>query len=508
MKDKDQKNNIETGVIYCRVSSKEQIDNTSLGNQEKLCREYAQRNGIKILGVYIERGESAKTANRTEFRKVIAFCTDKKNKVGNFIVYKLDRFSRNQEVYVTMRALLKRAGTTLRSVTEKTDDTPAGKLLEGMVSLIGEFDNNVRTERTIGGMLERLKQGVWPWRAPLGYFRPYKGANLFPDPQKAPLIQLAFKKYSEGTYTYEKLAEYLIARGLRTNNDKNPSPQLMEKILKNKLYSGVMDVWGGHEGAFEPIVSKELFSKCQDNYKNSIHAKPRSANNPNFPLRKSVECSLCKTSLTGSVSQGRTQQYAYYHHGHQHCPKSRSIPKEAFEQLFVEYLDSLTPSIEYEKLFKGIVLDIWQNNYKKLDSENEKTRKKITKWEEERQKVFELHRRGIYTDDELLEQKRLINERIDSEYVLLQDNRLEEFSMEEALDHCFSYVRHTTEKWVTADYPKKLRLQKMIFKSRIGFDGAKLGTAELSQVYRINQAYQLDKSSLVAPRGVEPLLPG
>ncbi len=46
------------------------------------------------------------------------------------------------------------------------------------------------------------------------------------------------------------------------------------------------------------------------------------------------------------------------------------------------------------------------------------------------------------------------------------------------------------------------------YKGRIKFDSETFGTAELRQVYGINQAYQSDKSSLVAPRGVEPLLPG
>ncbi len=504
----EQKNKAETGIIYCRVSSKDQIDGTSLGSQERACQEYAERNNIKVLKIYIERGESAKTADRTEFNKALTFCTDKKKKVDRFIVYKLDRFARNQDDHVTVRTILKRSGTELRSVTEPFDNTSMGRAMEGMLSVFAELDNNMRTERTKQGMLERLKQGIWPWSAPLGYFRPHKGSNLFPEPQKAPLIRLAFEKYAEGTYTYKKLAEFLAERGLRTKSGKEPSPQLMEKILKNKIYSGVMDVWDGHEGAFEPIVSKELFAKCQNKNKDSNHAKPRSANNSKFPLRKLVTCDKCETPLTGSVSRGRNKQYAYYHHGHQKCLSAQSIPKEAFEQLFTEYLDSLTPSIEYEKMFKGVVLDIWQNNYKRLDSENEKVRKDIVNLEKERQKVFDFHRDGKYTDDEFLGQKKLIQDRIDGQYILLQDNRVAEFSMEEALDHCFNYVRNTTEKWVTADYPKKLRLQRMIFKSKVEFDGKKFGTAELSQVYKINQTFQSDKSSLVAPRGVEPLLPG
>ena len=59
------------GIIYCRVSSLEQVDGTSLESQERMCREYAKRENINVLGVFIDRGESAKTADRTEFIKAI-----------------------------------------------------------------------------------------------------------------------------------------------------------------------------------------------------------------------------------------------------------------------------------------------------------------------------------------------------------------------------------------------------------------------------------------------------
>ncbi len=80
--------------------------------------------------------------------------------------------------------------------------------------------------------------------------------------------------------------------------------------------------------------------------------------------------------------------------------------------------------------------------------------------------------------------------------------------MEEVLDYCFSYVRNSAAAWEKAQYERKLRLQKLVFAGKIKYDGEKLGTAELRQVYGINQAYRADKSSLVALRGVEPLFSG
>lgn len=499
----------KTAVAYCRVSSKEQVDKTSLRSQQKSIEEYASRNNIRILDIYVEQGESAKTANRTEFNRALVFCGNKKNRVDYFIVNKLDRFARNQEDHVMVRALLKKGGTELRSVTEPIDETPIGRAMEGMLSVFAELDNNIRAERTKGGMMERVRQGIWTWAAPLGYYRPYKGANITPQEGVSQLIKLAFEEYSKGTYTFRGIADFVNERGLKTKSGKPMTPQLMEKMLKNPLYRGYIPSWGGHNGTFESIVSPALFSKCQPNATRSAHSSPRSANNPLFPLRKLVVCEECGVTLTGSTSTGRHgKKYPNYHHHDKTCQKRKSIPKAVFEQMFVEYLDSITPGPEYEKLFKAVVLDIWKNNYKRIDEANLKLEKQITALACERQKVFDFHIAGKYTDEEFEEQKTLIGKRIAEKRSLMREKWEEELNMEEVLEHCFSYIRNTAAAWVKADYPTRTRLQKRVFAGNIQFDGEKLGTAELSRVYAINQSFVADKSSLVAPRGIEPLLPG
>ncbi len=498
----------KTAIIYCRVSSKDQLEGTSLENQERICRDYAARQGMVVVKVFMERGESAKTANRTELNNALVYLAIKKNRVNYFIVYKLDRFARNQDDHVTVRAILKRSGVALRSATEQIDNSSMGRLTEGMLSVFAEFDNNVRSERSKGGMVERVKEGMWVWPEPLGYYRPYKGANIAPQPEKAPLIRLGFEEYAKGTYTYKNLANFLAEKGLRTKQNKRPCAQLMEKMIKNPVYYSYINVWGGHEGKFESIISKELFNKCQEGYKESVHVAPRSANNPLFPLRGTI-CEDCGEAITGSSSTGRKgKKYPYYHHASQRCINYHSIPKQTFEQLFVEYLNEITPSAKYEKLFKAIVIDIWQSNYKKLDSENVRVRSEIDKLEQERQKVFDFHRAGKYSDDEFEEQKEIINATINKKHLLIQENRVEEFNMEEALDYCFNFVRTTSKTWLELDYQSKLRFQKLVCKEKIQFDGKKFGTARLSSVYKINKEYGENKSDLVALRGIEPRLPG
>ena len=53
-------------VIYARYSSDSQREEPIEG-QLRECREYAERNNMTIVGTYIDRALSAKTADRPEF---------------------------------------------------------------------------------------------------------------------------------------------------------------------------------------------------------------------------------------------------------------------------------------------------------------------------------------------------------------------------------------------------------------------------------------------------------
>ena len=58
-------------VIYARYSSDNQREE-SIEGQIRDCRDYAEYNGIEIVGEYIDRAFSAKTDDRPDFQRMIA----------------------------------------------------------------------------------------------------------------------------------------------------------------------------------------------------------------------------------------------------------------------------------------------------------------------------------------------------------------------------------------------------------------------------------------------------
>ena len=58
------------GVIYARYSSENQTEN-SIEGQLRECKAFAEIKGISIVGTYIDRALSAKTAERPDFQRMI-----------------------------------------------------------------------------------------------------------------------------------------------------------------------------------------------------------------------------------------------------------------------------------------------------------------------------------------------------------------------------------------------------------------------------------------------------
>ena len=501
------------GVIYCRVSSLEQVDGTSLESQERMCREFSQREGIEVLEVYVDRGESAKTADRPEFLKAISYCAKKSNQVNFFIVYKLDRFARNQDDHVTVRAKLKQYNVTLRSVTEPINDTSTGRLMENILSSFAEFDNSIRTERSSNGMKERLKQGLWVWQAPIGYQRLEKAGVMVPN-QDAQFVRLAFTEYVKGTYTYKHLANYLYDKGLRSKSGKKIALQSIQKMIHNPLYYGLVSMpeWGIEtKGQHEPLITEELFMRCHDAGRSHKGSK-KQEKNPEFPLRRLVSCAWCKQPLTGSFSTGRMKKkYPYYHHHRQDCPHALSIKKSELEELFVSFLEEINPTFEFATAFKEVCMEIYREKHGQAEDQNKVVAQRLEALREKKKTIFNNLEEGVYTKTDFLERKRNIEREIFAAQSSLVEVEGIESDFEAALDYCMSFITKTPETWekLAKQPEKRLRFQNSIFESDLPYtQNNGFGTAVLSPIYSISQAYEIDKSSLVIPRRIELRFPG
>lgn len=352
-------------VLYCRVSTVEQAQNLSLPTQEQACREYAAREGYDVAEVFVDRGESAKTTDRPEFQRLITYCRQHAGHVHAVIVYGLSRFSRNNADHHAIAALLRGKGITLRSVTEPIDDSPAGRLMEGILASMHQFDNDQRAARTRAGLKAAAERGRWIWPAPLGYrtgSRPAGEPSLVPLPGHAVLIREAFETFAGSHRPLTLIWRQAQAAGLRTKSGLLLPLQTLHKVFRGAVYCGRLacpSLGVDRPGDWAPIVSVETWQAVQARLGQDGRAGPKRPDSPDYPLRGFIRCARCGRLLTAGWSKGKMGvRYAYYR-CLRNCP-GISAPRDRVERAFLDLLDHVRPSPEWLDGMRRTILGAWR----------------------------------------------------------------------------------------------------------------------------------------------------
>lgn len=456
-------------VIYCRVSTVEQVQNLSLATQEESCRAYCAREGYDVDELFIDAGESAKTTNRPEFLRLLEACRQGQGRLHAVIVYSLTRFSRNSADHHAISTLLRGLGISLRSVTEPIDDSPSGRLMEGILAAMAQFDNDSRSARVVAGMKAATDRGRWIWPAPIGYLTgtpKQRGASIVPDPDRAPLIRAAFESVAESRLTGRRLREHLTAQGLRTRRGVPISLRLLYVLLRNPVYVGDVATRGGirRRGDFEPLVSETVFARVQARLSArglAIRQAVRHVNHPDFPLRRFVRCAECQGQLTGSWSAGRSRRYGFYH-----CRRGCTrVGREALESAFLALLDALAPKAGYLRVFRAVILELWAREQATATAEHRRQRVQVTKLEAQ---LESLDRAFIFDqridDQSYRHQRDLLREQSTIAKLRLSDSDHVAADIESMLAFAEYAITESSRLWTAAaSVEERIRLQTTFF---------------------------------------------
>jgi len=289
-------------LLYARVSTDKQAQkDLSIPAQLGIMKEYAQKNNWIINGHYIDEGESARTANRPELKKLIQHCKTEKD-VDVILIHKIDRLARNLVDYATIKAILKQNNIRLVSVSEPFDDNPVGHLLENIIASISEWYSANLGEEVKKGNLAKLKKGEWPTKPLFGY-KSILGESgrvkHVPDSNSLAIVKQCFELFSTGQYSLRTLSEEMASRGFKTKYGKIRSSESMKKLLTRRFYIGKL-VWKGQEykGVHKPIISKKLFYQVQHLLEERGKFSGEKGKHK-FLLRGIAYCENCGQKLTG-----------------------------------------------------------------------------------------------------------------------------------------------------------------------------------------------------------------
>lgn len=468
--------------MYCRVSDKVQVRGSSLAFQEQACKEFAHHNNYEIVQTFIEKGQSARTDDRTELIKLIAFCKLKSNAVKAVIFHKVDRWARQSLDYHQLRKELKDHDIAIISATEPLEDTPAGRFMENMLASQAQFDNEVRIERCKNGMKDAVAEGRFIWTAPVGYSnsRTGKNSNLIPN-DKAVMIRMAFEEVAQNTAPVEFIRQKLTKEGLTNSKGVPITRPDFYRILRNEIYAGWIVVFGQRtKGTFEPIITEALFQQVQQVLNKSkipklIYKKDRE----DLPLRRFIQ-HPSGYSLSGHEIQGRNKKYTYYRLRN----PNRMYPVTEIEQLFQQLLNNFELTDSYfVRLTYMVKKNLAARNTAQLQVRKE-TERHIQTLQLKQDILIQKNIDGVISNDILKSQLEHIEEELIKARASIINTPVENLRYDLLMNTVSQYLKNPYRIWVKAPLADKLRLQWFTFPKGLLFDGEILQTTEICNLFK------------------------
>ena len=208
-------------VLYIRYSCTGQNEQTVEG-QIRICKEYAERLGYTVVGIYIDKAKTGTNDNRPDFQKMISQASS-----GAFqyiLVYKFDRFARNRVDSMMYKARLKKDyGIRVLSATEPVSDDEGGEIYEMFLEWNDEKYSQRLSKRIRDGLVTALENGTYTGTKILyGYKlidteRTGKKGTIHRvgiDKEQAEIVRFCFEEYAKGTSKAD-IVERLNAQGKR-----------------------------------------------------------------------------------------------------------------------------------------------------------------------------------------------------------------------------------------------------------------------------------------------------
>jgi site-specific DNA recombinase len=289
-------------ISYARVSSKDQErEGYSIPAQQKLLREYAQKNGFKIVREFVDI-ETAKTTGRKQFGEMVRFLKETPS-CRTLIVEKTDRLYRNFRDCVTLEDLEIEIHLPKEGQIISKEAKSQAKLVHGIQVVIARnYIENLR-EEVRKGMREKAEQGIYPSRPPLGYRNNKLYHTIEVDPEKAPIAKRIFELYASGLHSLSS-----VRKTIKDEFGPVFHNGYLVRILKNPFYVGSF-YWQDrlYPGTHTPLFTQAVFDQVQAVFQG--HNRPKQLKRQ-FAFGGLLQCAYDNCRVTAELKKNR---YTYYH---------------------------------------------------------------------------------------------------------------------------------------------------------------------------------------------------
>lgn len=290
-------------AALARVSSREQErEGFSLDVQEEGLKKGAELRGGTIVRLFKVAETASKAEERKVFRELLAYAKKHSLELDGLLVYKVDRAARNLFDYVELERLESEYGVPFISVSQPTDNNPAGRMMRRTLANMASFFTEQMAVDISQGINRRVQEGLFPGKAPYGYenVRANGRRVIALNETEAANIRRLFRLYAYENHTLDGIVKRFAEEGVDyCSGNPRWSRTTVHNMLTDRAYIGEIryrDNW--HPGKHEPIIDRITWNRVQ-----ALLGNRQQVTHTMTYASDLIECGHCGHKITGVEDQ-------------------------------------------------------------------------------------------------------------------------------------------------------------------------------------------------------------
>ncbi len=507
---------VQKAVIYCRVSSPEQVKNGhGLSSQETRCREYARHKKLEVIEVFSEEGISGSLIDRPAITRMLDYL--RQNEETVVIIDDISRLARGVKAHLELRLAIRDAGGILQSPSIEFGEDSDSQLVENLLASVSQHQRQKNAEQVKNRMRARMMNGYWILCPPRGYKMEKRGTHgkmLVRDEPLASIIQEALEGFASDRFSAPVEVKVFLEGQPDYPKDRRGEVHMQRvlDILNRQLYTGYFDYpdWniGLTKGVHEPLISFETYRRIQDKLHGRAKVPARNDISHDFPLRGFVLCECCGVPMKSGWARGRSSKYPYYLCQTRGCDYyGKSLKRDYLEDEFARLLKDITPSDTMVDMLDDMVGQLSDLKGSDVVEHRRELQHQIAVIERKTEQF--LDRIAAADSMTLITSYERQIKNLEEQRVVLQEKIQKCGQFDNAVDEtartALRFFAKPHQLWLSGD----IKIQRLVLKATFSRPLAyyrKEGyrTADLSLPFSLLREFSDAKSELVPTRGLEP----
>lgn len=374
----------------------------SVPQQEAEIRAYCKRHNLVLTRIFADVGKSGGSVNhRVNFLAMIDLSEDASSRPAALLIWNFARFSRDVDDSDYYKAILRKRGIVIHSLTDPIPEGPWAGVVEKIIDIANK-EKLRQNSRDVKRALENLvRQGYAPGGTPpRGYRsvpvtigvrkdgRPRIVSKWEPDPELWDLVKLAWHLRAEGK-TYGEITR-------ATQGKLYKSSHSWVTFFSNKSYLGIgkcgnLEIPDHHEAAIDLATWEAVQRVQRDNPRAGLRHPMRVA----YPslLSGLAYCAQCGAAMVYHAQ--RKRNWPYYicgKHDRQKVLKVCSGRRINARKVNAMVLDAVLNRVLTPDYFKALLVEVQQqmSDTATIEAELEDKRRDLRMTERAIQNLLEL----------------------------------------------------------------------------------------------------------------------